>query len=60
MQWDIHGTDLSNGNTPPTMDNVVHQNVRRLPALIEQLRSFFQPDGQVAQTCSGACVFDAP
>jgi hypothetical protein len=59
-QWDIHGVDLSNGNTPPTMDNVVHQNVRKLPAVIEQLRAFFRPDGQVTQTCSGPCIFDAP
>jgi hypothetical protein len=60
VQWDIHGVDLSNGNTPPTMDNVVHQNVRKLPALIEQLRAFFRPDGQITQTCNGPCVFDPP
>jgi hypothetical protein len=59
-QWDIHGEDLSNGNTPPPMDNVVHQNVRKLPSLIEQLRGLFKPDGQIKQTCEGACVFDAP
>jgi hypothetical protein len=59
-QWDVHGVDVSNGNTPPPMDNGVHQNVRKLPALIEQLRAFFKPDGQVTQTCTGPCVFDMP
>jgi hypothetical protein len=60
VQWDIGGVDISNGNTPPEMDNVVHQNVRKLPQLIAQLQAFFRPDGMVTQTCSGPCVFPPP
>jgi hypothetical protein len=59
-QWDVHGDDLSNGNIPPPVDNEVHGAIRKLPALVEQLRQFFRPDGQVVHTCTGACVYDAP
>jgi hypothetical protein len=45
-------------NIPPAMDNGAHEAIRRLDPLVEQLRAFFKPDGQVTQTCTGLCVFN--
>ncbi len=57
-QWDIHPTPLPRDvDLPPAMDNGAHEKVRELPALVQQLQSYFKPDGQVVTTCSGPCVF---
>ena len=45
------------GNRAATEDNVAHEAVRRLDPLVEQLRRFLRPDGQVEQTCGGPCDF---
>ena len=36
-------------------DNGVHGEVRRLPAAIQQLDQFFQPNGTIVHTCDGPC-----
>jgi hypothetical protein len=60
-QWDVHGVDASNGNTPPAMDNGVHGSVRKLPAVMAQLQAFLTPTGQITDACGGIpCVFDMP
>ncbi|MBI5160956.1 MAG: hypothetical protein HY996_06040 [Micrococcales bacterium] len=53
--WDT-GDPIDNpvGNVPAP-DNEAHGAIRRLPALIEQLRRFFRPDGRVEHTCDGPC-----
>ena len=41
--------------TPPADPNDVHGDVRRLAASKDQIDAFFQPDGAIEHTCSGAC-----
>lgn len=58
VQWDVAPQPLPGlGNTPPDADNGAHGAIRKLPALVEQLRRFFRPDGLVENTCDGACRF---
>jgi hypothetical protein len=58
-QWDVHPTPLPmDVDLPPASDNGAHEAIRRLDLLVQQLQSFFKPDGQVVQTCSGPCVFN--
>ncbi len=60
-QWDVHSMPLPPaGNKPAPVDNQAHEGIRRLPALIAQLKAFFTPTGQVTQTCSGPCSFPVP
>jgi hypothetical protein len=57
-QWDTHKTPLPPPiNTPPDIDNGAHGAIQELPALGEQLRLFFAPDGQAVNTCGGPCDF---
>jgi len=35
--------------------NEVHEGLRGLPAAMEQLDRFFQPDGKIEHTCDGVC-----
>jgi hypothetical protein len=58
-QWDVHPMPVPpDVNLPPPEDNGAHEAIRRLDPLVEQLRGFFKPDGQVTQTCNGPCVFN--
>lgn len=58
-QWDVHPMPVPpDVDVPPPMDNGAHEAIRRLDPLVEQLRGFFKPDGQVTQTCAGLCVFN--
>ena len=58
-QWDVHPMPVPpDVDLPPAMDNGAHEAIRRLDPLVEQLRAFFKPDGQVTQTCTGPCVFN--
>ena len=45
------------GNTPAEDDNGAHDAIRYNADLQEQLRLFYQPDGQVVHTCQGPCSF---
>ena len=53
--WDCGAEPLDPGNNPPEDDNVAHDCVRRLTAAKEQMDAFWQPDGQVVNTCDGEC-----
>jgi hypothetical protein len=49
-------------NVPPTeglgwMGYSAHEAIRRMPQLIDQLSKFFQPNGQVVDTCGMPCVY---
>jgi hypothetical protein len=58
-QWDVHPMPVPpDVDVPPPTDNGAHEAIRRLDPLVEQLRAFFKPDGQVTQTCNGLCVFN--
>ena len=39
----------------PSVDNSVHESVRRNPKLKAQLGAFLLPDGVVEPPCDGAC-----
>jgi hypothetical protein len=57
-QWDSGPNPLPpTGNTPADDDNGAHDAIRSSEDLQEQLRLFFQPDGQVVHTCEGPCSF---
>jgi len=56
-QWDVKPTPLPPASDVRPDDNQAHEAVRRLPAAIEQMRRFLRPDGQVENTCGGACVY---
>jgi hypothetical protein len=43
------------GNQAPTDGNGAHGDQRWLDAALEQMNSFWQPDGQVIHTCEGPC-----
>ena len=53
--WDIQDPIANPVGNVPAPDNEAHGRIRRLPALIEQIRRFLRPDGQVEHTCDGAC-----
>lgn len=38
-----------------TEDNPVHEGVRRTGAAMDMIDGFFHPDGQIVNTCDGAC-----
>jgi hypothetical protein len=42
-------------NAPMSQDNIAHEGCRRVVAAVEQMKTFFKPDGQIVQTCSGSC-----
>jgi hypothetical protein len=57
-QWDTHRTPLPPAeNVPPPVDNGAHGAIQGLPALNQQLRLFFRPDGLAVNTCEGPCDF---
>jgi pimeloyl-ACP methyl ester carboxylesterase len=58
-QFDVHPSPLpGNTNVPPASDNQAHEACRRLPQVVDQLQRFFQPQGEVFQTCDGGpCSF---
>jgi hypothetical protein len=57
-QWDRHITPLPpDVNIPAHDDNGAHGAIQGLPALQDQIRMFFQPDGQAVNTCGGPCDF---
>jgi hypothetical protein len=57
-QWDVMATPLPPSTNTPATDNPAHEAVRGLPAVVDQTRMFFQPNGTIVNTCSGKpCVF---
>ncbi|MBI2894933.1 MAG: hypothetical protein HYY06_15370 [Deltaproteobacteria bacterium] len=53
--WDTEDPIANPAGNVPAPDNDAHGAIRRLPALIEQIRRFFRPEGQVEHTCDGPC-----
>lgn len=53
--WDIEDPITNPQGNIPAPDNEAHGAIRRLPSLVEQIRHFFTPDGQVEHTCDGVC-----
>jgi hypothetical protein len=61
VPYDVGGVAPPLTNTPPTVENGVHEAVRRLTAAQDQIDAFLRPDGRVENFCGGACVFmDVP
>ena len=55
VYYDLHREPAPPGNEAPTDANGAHADQRWIPAAMEQLNLFWQPDGQVHQTCEGPC-----
>jgi len=53
--WDIQDPVTNPPGNVPAPDNEAHGAIRRLPSLVEQIRRFLTPDGQVEHTCDGVC-----
>lgn len=45
-------------NEAPTIENGVHEAVRRLPEAQAQIDAFLRPDGLVENFCPGPCAFE--
>lgn len=59
VQFDI-GLRTGRDNRPP-QSNAVHESIRRLDAVQEQLKRFLRKDGLVEDTCQGKpCTFSPP
>jgi len=51
--WDVHSLPVpADTNMTPATDNQVHQGIRRIPQVQEQIQTFFST-GQVVDTCGG-------
>jgi hypothetical protein len=58
VQFSVDPSPLpGNTNVPPPSDNQAHDDMRKLPAVIQQFQLFFQPNGEVIQTCDGGSCF---
>lgn len=57
VPYDVDGVASPLTNTPPTVENGVHEAVRRLTAAQDQINAFLRPDGRVENFCDGACSF---
>jgi len=61
VPFDVGGSPVPDLNLPPSLENGVHEAVRRLPAAQMQIDAFLRPDGVVQNFCPGACRFtDVP
>jgi hypothetical protein len=58
-QWSIDPMPLpAYADVPGPTANGAHEAIRILPAAIDQMKQFLQPDGAAVNTCGGgACVF---
>jgi hypothetical protein len=60
-QWTVDPTPLQPPTNTAPMDNQAHQTIRFLPAALDQMKLFLQPNGQVLQTCDGGlCNYPYP
>jgi len=59
--WDVHGSPVPpDTDQTPSDDNQVHQAIRRIPQVEQQIQRFFAT-GQVVDTCGGQpCVEPVP
>ena len=59
--WDVHGTPAPpDTNQTPPADNQVHEAIRRIPQVEQQIETFFAT-GKVVDTCGGQpCVEPVP
>jgi hypothetical protein len=53
--YDMGATPLPEGTQAPSVDNGVHEAVRRDPRAQAQIVAFLQAGGAVTDTCSGPC-----
>lgn len=57
VPYDVNGLASPLTNTPPAIENGVHEAVRRLDAARRQVDAFLRPDGRVENFCEGPCFF---
>jgi hypothetical protein len=61
VPYDVDGAGVPLTNLPPTIENGVHEAVRRLEAAQNQIDAFLRPDGLIENFCDGPCAFtDVP
>src|SRR5262249_13866811 len=53
--YDLGAASLADGTLPPSVENGVHEGVRRDPRAQAQIVSFLRAGGHVVDTCQGAC-----
>lgn len=58
VPYDVGGVAPPLTADPPTVENGVHEAVRRLPAAQMQINAFLRPDGRIENFCDGACTFE--
>jgi len=58
VPYDVGGSAPPLTNTPPDVENGVHEAVRRRDAAQRQIDVFLRPDGVVQNFCEGPCVFE--
>ena len=56
VEYDLGLPPLPPGTQAPTTDDGVHEGVRRDPRAQAQIVSFLHTEGQVVDTCGGACA----
>lgn len=57
VPYDVNAVLAPLTNIPPTVENGVHEAVRRLDAAQRQIDAFLRPDGRVEDFCPGPCFF---
>lgn len=59
--WNVNGSPRpSDTNQTPTQDNIVHEAIRRIPQVEQQIETFWAT-GEVVDTCGGSpCVEPVP
>ena len=55
IEYDVGGEMAPLTNTPPRCENGVHEAVRRLRVVQDQIDAFLRPDGMVVSFCDGPC-----
>ncbi|MBW2526343.1 MAG: hypothetical protein JRI23_19340 [Deltaproteobacteria bacterium] len=55
VEWDLGVDPLPGVEAIVGAENGVHDDVRKLAAVGEQLDRFFRPDGTIEHTCDGVC-----
>jgi hypothetical protein len=55
--YDVNALVTPLTNTPPAVENGVHEAVRRLDAAQLQIDAFLRPDGRIENFCPGTCFF---
>ena len=58
IPYDVGGIAPPITNEAPTVENGVHEAVRRLPEAQAQIDAFLRPDGMIVNFCDGPCRFE--